>query len=165
MAPAELDGGPGSDTLTGGAGNDILLGDAGIITRSYNGDGTLRKDVLLTDVGMITGAYNPNDLGWNDLSAAMVSDLLNADLVLLTGAYNADGTKHYAKNAWGYNEWETQLLLVSLLEDGNDILEGGAGDDALFGGRGNDTLTGDTGNDFLVGNAEMMCWMGRGTTF
>jgi Ca2+-binding RTX toxin-like protein len=83
----------------------------------------------------------------------MVSDLLNADLVLLTGAYNADGTKHYAKNAWGYNEWETQLLLVSLLEDGNDILDGGAGDDALFGGRGNDTLKGDTGNDFLVGNA------------
>jgi Cu+-exporting ATPase len=29
MAPAELDGGPGSDILTGGAGNDILLGDAG----------------------------------------------------------------------------------------------------------------------------------------
>ena len=83
----------------------------------------------------------------------MVSDLLNADLVLLTGAYNADGTKHYARNAWGHNEWETQLLLVSLLEDGNDVLEGGAGDDALFGGRGNDTLKGGTGNDFLVGNA------------
>jgi len=153
MAPAELDGGPGNDILTGGGGNDILLGDAGIITRSYNGDGTLRKDVLLTDVGMITGAYNLNSLDCEDLNAAMVSDLLNADLVLLTGAYNADGTKHYAKNAWGYNEWETQLLLVSLLEDGNDILEGGAGDDALFGGRGNDTLKGDTGNDFLVGNA------------
>jgi Ca2+-binding RTX toxin-like protein len=149
MAPAELDGGPGKDTLTGGGGNDILLGDAGVVTRSYNEDGTPRKDVLLTDVGMITGAYNLNSLDCEDL----VSDLLDADLVLLTGAYNADGTKHYARNAWGYNEWETQLLLVSLLEDGNDVLEGGAGDDALFGGRGNDTLKGGTGNDFLVGNA------------
>jgi hypothetical protein len=152
-APAELDGGPGNDTLTGGGGNDILLGDAGIITHSYNADGTLRKDVLLTDVGMITGAYNLNSLTCKDLSAALVSDLLNADLVLLTGAYNADGTKHYARNAWGCNEWETQLLLVSLLEDGNDILDGGPGDDALFGGRGNDTLTGGDGRDYLVGNA------------
>jgi Ca2+-binding RTX toxin-like protein len=153
MAPAELDGGPGSDILTGGAGNDILLGDAGIITRSYNEDGTLHKDVLLTDVGMITGVYNLNSLDCKDLNATMVSDLLNADLVLLTGAYNADGSKHFARNAWGCKEWETQLLLISLFEDGNDVLEGGAGDDALFGGRGNDLLRGDTGNDYLVGNA------------
>jgi Ca2+-binding RTX toxin-like protein len=102
---------------------------------------------------MITGAYDLNSLNWKDLSPATVSDLLNADLVLLTGAYNADETKHYAKNAWGHNDWETQLLLVSLLEDGNDTLDGGAGDDAMFGGRGNDTLKGNTGNDFLVGNA------------
>ena len=100
-----------------GAGGDILLGDAGVITRSYNDDGTPRKEVLLTDVGMITGAYNPNSLSWNDLSADLFYELLNADLVLLTGAYNADGTKHYAGNAWGWNEWETQLLLVSLLDD------------------------------------------------
>jgi len=153
MAPAELDGGSGSDILTGGAGNDILLGDAGLITRSYSEDGTLRKDVLLTDVGMITGAYNPNNLGCKDLSPAVVSDLLNADLVLLTGAYNADGSKHFVRNAWGCKEWETQLLLVSLFEDGNDVLDGGAGDDALFGGRGNDTLKGGAGCDYLVGNS------------
>jgi len=153
MAPAELDGGSGSDTLTGGAGNDILLGDAGVVTRSYNEDGTPRKDVLLADVGMITGAYNPNDLGWNDLSPDVVSELLSADLVLLTGAYNADGSKHLIRNTWGCKEWETELLLISLLEDGNDILDGGAGDDALFGGRGDDTLTGGAGRDYLVGNA------------
>ncbi|MEJ2723028.1 MAG: hypothetical protein P8175_00020 [Deltaproteobacteria bacterium] len=153
MAPAELDGGPGSDTLTGGAGNDILLGDAGIITRSYNDDETLRKDVLLTDVGMITGAYTPSDLGWKDVSSAVVSDLLEADLVLLTGAYNGDGSKHFVENSWGCLEWETQLLLVLLLEDGDDILDGGAGDDALFGGRGNDSIGGGDGRDYLVGNA------------
>jgi hypothetical protein len=153
MAPAELDGGPGNDTLTGGAGNDVLLGDSGIITRSYNGDGTLHKDVLLTDVGMITGAYGLNSLSCKDLSGDLVSELLNADLVLLTGAYNADGSKHFVRDSWGCKEWETQLLLVSLLEDGNDILEGGAGDDAMFGGRGNDTLTGGAGLDYLVGNA------------
>jgi Ca2+-binding RTX toxin-like protein len=153
MAPAELDGGLGNDTLTGGAGNDILLGDAGIITRSYNGDGTLRKDVLLTDVGMITGAYNPNGLSWKDLNAAMVSDLLNADLVLLTGAYNADGSRHLVPEGCGWPQWETELLLLSLLPDGNDIVDGGSGDDALFGGRGNDGLTGGLGQDYLVGGA------------
>jgi hypothetical protein len=61
----------------------------------------------------------------------VVSDLLNADLVLLTGAYDADGSKHFVRNAWGCKEWETQLLLVSLLEDGNDKLDGGAGDDPM----------------------------------
>jgi Ca2+-binding RTX toxin-like protein len=153
VAPAELDGGPGSDILTGGGGNDILLGDAGVIIRGYNADGTPRKDVLLTDVGMITGAYDLNSLVCKDVNAALASNLLNADLVLLTGAYNADGSKHFIRNAWGCKEWETQLLLVSLVEDGNDILDGGAGDDALFGGRGNDTLTGEAGRDYLVGNA------------
>jgi Ca2+-binding RTX toxin-like protein len=153
MAPAELDGGPGNDILTGGGGKDILLGDSGVITRSYNGDGTMRQDVLLTDVGTITGAYDLNSLTCKDLSAAMVSNLLQADLVLLTGAYNGDGSKHYFKNASGCQEWETQLLLVSLLEDGIDILDGGAGDDALFGGRGKDTLKGGSGNDFLAGGA------------
>ena len=153
LAPAELDGGPGNDILTGGAGNDILLGDAGVITRSYTDDGTLRKDVLLTDVGTITGAYNPNILSWNDMSPDLVSELLNADLVLLTGAYNADGSRHLVPEGCGRMQWETQLLLVSLDEDGDDILDGGAGDDALFGGRGNDTLTGGPGQDYLVGNA------------
>jgi hypothetical protein len=152
MSPAELDGGPGSDTLTGGAGNDILLGDSGIITRSYNDDDTLHKDVLLADVGMITGAYTPSDLGWKDLSAAAVSDLLEADLLLLTGGYNGDGSKHFVENEWGCQEWETQLLLISLFEDGNDMLEGGGGDDSLFGGRGDDELTGGNGSDYLVGN-------------
>jgi Ca2+-binding RTX toxin-like protein len=153
MAPAELDGGAGSDTLTGGAGNDVLLGDAGVVTLSYNAYGMPRKDVLLTDVGTITGVLKPNSLSCEDLSAALVSDLLNADFVLLAGSYNADGTKYYTRNAWGCHEWETQLLLVTLFDDGNDVLDGGAGDDALFGGRGDDTLMGGDGRDYLVGNA------------
>jgi Ca2+-binding RTX toxin-like protein len=132
-----------------------------VITRAYNADGTPRlnpdgswhKDVLLTDVGTITGVYNPNGLAWKDLSAAVVSDLLNADLVLLVGVYNADGSRHLVQNGCRWPQWETELLLVSLLPDGNDVLDGGYGDDALFGGRGDDTITGGTGNDFLAGNA------------
>ncbi len=153
MAPAELDGGPGNDTLTGGGGNDILLGDSGVITRSFFVDGTMRQDVLLTDIGIITGTYDLNSLSCMDLNEELVSSLLNTDLVLLTGAYNADGSRHFVKNTWGGPEWETQLLLVSLLPDGDDVLNGGAGDDSLFGGRGDDELSGGAGKDYLVGNA------------
>jgi Ca2+-binding RTX toxin-like protein len=46
---------------------------------------------------------------------------------------------------------DTELLLVTLLPGGNDILEGGTGDDALYGQRGNDILTGGAGDDFLEG--------------
>lgn len=38
-------------------------------------------------------------------------------------------------------------------EDGNDILDGGAGDDSLSGEGGNDTLTGGTGDDKMDGGA------------
>ncbi|MBN2437042.1 MAG: hypothetical protein JXL20_00400, partial [Deltaproteobacteria bacterium] len=150
LAPAELYGGPGSDMLTGGAGDDILIGGSGSVVRSYLEDGTPRVEVLLTDVGMITGAYNLNSLNPQDLSADLVDELLSADLLLLSGAYNADGSRHFIP---GSGEWETQLLLISLFDDGNDILEGGAGDDKLFAGRGSDTLMGGDGNDLLVGGA------------
>jgi Ca2+-binding RTX toxin-like protein len=149
--------GLGADDASGGAGQDVLLGDTGLITRAYNADGSWRTDVLLTDVGTIAGAYNPNGLAWADLNAAVVSDLLNADLVLLTGAYNADGSRHLTPKAWGCQQWETGLLLISLLSDGPDVLDGGAGDDALFGGRGDDRLSGGAGRDYLVGNAGNDC--------
>ncbi len=153
--------GLGSDEVSGGEGNDVLLGDVGIITPAYNPDGTPRldpngswhSDVLLTDVGVITGVYHPSSLWWGDLDPDVISDLLNADLVLVVGAYNADGSRHLVRNAWGCQKWETELILVSLRADGNDVLDGGAGDDALFGGRGDDWLTGGLGIDFLVGGA------------
>ena len=146
----ELIGGLGDDALSGGDGNDIVLGDTGVITRAYNPDGSSKlnpdgswhKDVLLASVGVITGVFYPESMGCGDLNAAVVSSLVNADLVLLAGAYNADGTRYLVGDPGECREWQTCLLLVQLLPDGNDMLDGGAGDDALLGGRGDDVLGG-----------------------
>jgi hypothetical protein len=127
-------------TLWSGDGDDLVtvteMGPIALVIHGEAGLDVIEADVLLTDVGMITGVLQPNSLCWDDLNAAVVADLLNADLVLLTGAYNADGSRHLVENPWGCQEWETELILVSLLSDGNDVMDGGAGDDALFGGRG-----------------------------
>src|SRR5262249_11039891 len=41
----------------------------------------------------------------------------------------------------------------NVVEDGNDVLQGGAGDDVLYGGRGNDQLRGDAGLDRIDGQS------------
>jgi Ca2+-binding RTX toxin-like protein len=145
--------GLGSDNVNGGEGRDVLLGDTGIILRTGKEDGSWSSSVLLTDVGAITVWYNLNNFQWTDLNAALALDILKADIVLLTGAYNSDGTRHLIRNANGCLQWETRLLLISLLPDGNDVMDGGGGDDALFGGRGNDSLTGGSGGDYVEGGA------------
>ena len=148
----EIVGGLGDDILSGDRGNDVLIGDVGIIARVYNPEGgTWRKDVLLTDVGVIVGEFDLDDLHGATLRSAMGFDFLNADIALLTGAYNADGSLHMKANAIGHLAWETLLLVMRLLPDGNDVLDGGEGSDSLFGGSGNDWLIGGTGDDYLVG--------------
>ncbi len=157
----ELIGGLGDDVLLGEEGTDILVGDTGVISRAWNADdsptlnpnGSWHKDVLLTDVGVVTGVYYPDSMSYMELNAAVLADLLNADLVLMMGVYNADGTPYLVKVGYKCSEQQTCLLLVKLLPDGNDTLDGGAGDDSLFGGRGNDSLSGADANDFLVGGA------------
>ena len=142
----ELYGELGNDTLRGGDGQDTLLGDVGIITRELNPDGSPRlnqtgswhRNVLLTDVGRLTGTLN---------STTPQAGFQTPDLLLITGAYNPDGSKVTTANGWN-----TPTYQVTLLADGNDRLEGGAGNDALFGQRGNDTLEGGSGNDYLEGN-------------
>jgi Ca2+-binding RTX toxin-like protein len=160
----QMIGGLGNDTLAGEDGHDILLGDVGVITRAYNPNGTPRlnpngswhKDVLLTDLATITGRVDLNGLAWSDLGRALATSVTSPDLLLLTGAYNSDGSLRLLPQTpaapwWGPRfEWDTELLLLSLIPDGSDNLDGGAGDDALFGQRGNDTLTGGVGTDLLV---------------
>jgi Ca2+-binding RTX toxin-like protein len=150
----ELYGEFGNDALHGQAGHDIVLGDHGVLVPAafLNANGSLHKDVRLTDIGMIAGLVDLDGLDWHDLDRDLAEDLVNADLLLLTGAYNADGSRHLTDGHPWCQEWDTELLLVTLLDDGNDTLTGGDGDDALYGGRGNDTLAGGAGNDFLEGD-------------
>jgi Ca2+-binding RTX toxin-like protein len=134
----EMYGELGSDNMSGGAGVDTMLGDVGIITRAYNPDGTPRinqngswhRDVILTDVGGIIASGD---------AAGPTADLFQtADLLLATGTPGSQGTG---------------LQVISLFEDGNDVMNGDDADDAMFGQRGNDTLSGGAGNDYMQGNA------------
>lgn len=162
----ELFGELGNDRLAGDDGHDIMLGDVGIITRASdtNGipqlspDGSWHKDVLQTDLATITGWVDLDGLTWTDLDQSLAEALVQADLLLLAGAYNADGSLHLlpqqATSCWHpHDEWDTELLLLSMIPGGDDVLDGGMGNDALYGQRGNDTLTGGADDDFLEGGA------------
>ncbi|MGE5243166.1 MAG: hypothetical protein ACM3SQ_02935, partial [Betaproteobacteria bacterium] len=118
-------GGAGDDVLIGGLGNDTLSGGAG-------------DDVILGDPGEVARGHSIDVLLLDDAvtasgDASAPAALLGADLVLLEGGA------------------QPSTLLLDLLPDGNDVLDGGDGNDALFGGRGDDTLSGGAGNDFLAG--------------
>jgi Ca2+-binding RTX toxin-like protein len=128
----ELYGELGNDALHGQGGNDILLGDTGQV------DG---RHVLLTDVATLAGEWALSGPASPDADPAVFGALLETDLVLLAGRVMADGTQ------------ATRLLLLSLADDGDDVLYGGTGDDALFGQRGDDELSGDDGDDLLSGGA------------
>jgi Ca2+-binding RTX toxin-like protein/PKD repeat protein len=178
LAPVELWGGAGNDALTGGAGDDelygelgndtlagedghdILFGDTGIVLPTELSDGSLRKDVQVIDEARITDRLNLEALTAGSFTRAMAEQLVQADLLLLAGAYTATGEQAMVESTvscgWWQRtvqEWDTEVLLLTLVEAGNDILSGGDGDDALYAGRGNDTLLGDTGDDFLEGDA------------
>src|SRR2546428_9656956 len=73
-------------------------------------------------------------------------------LLLILGAYNADGTLRLITETNTWQRWDTEVLVITLVPDGNDVLDGGTGDDALYGGRGDDTLRGGPGNDYLEGD-------------
>ncbi len=75
--------------------------------------------------------------------------MLQADLAILVGAFNADGIKQTSADT---GAWDTNALLIDLVEANNDHLEGGAGEDVLFGQRGDDLLFGGGENDFIVGD-------------
>jgi Ca2+-binding RTX toxin-like protein len=156
----ELYGELGDDTLYGESGQDILIGDVGVVqaTARLNTNGSIHKDVRLTDVGVITDRIDLDGLSWTQLDRALAARLVNADLLLLAGAYDTDGTPHVLASPtgswwdpWSYR-WDTEILVITLVPDGNDVLDGGAGDDALYAGRGDDTLRGGAGNDYLEGD-------------
>jgi 6-phosphogluconolactonase (cycloisomerase 2 family) len=139
---AVLYGGLGNDTLRGGTADDVLLGGTGHFDRASNG-------VLLTEVVYLTGALALNGEGASDADQATVEALLHADVTLLAGAYDAAGAKRL--NADG--SWDSRVLLLELIADGDDTIYGGDGDDAIFGQGGDDRLFGEGAADFISGGA------------
>jgi Ca2+-binding RTX toxin-like protein len=54
---------------------------------------------------------------------------------------------------FGFNGQDITSAVFTTVEQGDDILDGGAGDDTLLGGGGDDTLTGGADDDTLTGGA------------
>jgi Ca2+-binding RTX toxin-like protein len=142
-------GGAASDTVRAGGGDDLVVGDQG----SMLGDGGAIIEVRLADAGRVTGRHDLATLHGGALTPALATSLVEADLLVLAGAYTSAGARQPASpGAWSsWPAWDTDVLLITLIEDGDDVLDGGGGDDALFGQRGDDTLTGGPGRDSLVG--------------
>ncbi len=153
----ELFGELGNDTIAGAQGNDILIADVGCIERAFNEDGLPRinenkswhRDVLLEEVGIITGLVHMDVTPLRVHDSELAKKILSADLVILAGVYLPGGD-------WLLNDdsgaWDTDVLLIDIVDANDDMLHGGAGEDVLFGQRGDDTLDGDGDDDLLIGD-------------
>jgi Ca2+-binding RTX toxin-like protein len=139
----KLRGGKGDDSLDGGQGNDILEGGEG-------------NDILLGGEG------NDNlsgGVGDDQLDGGEGNDILDGgqgDDVLLGGEGN-DILKGGSGNDALDGGEGTDILLGGCGEDSlsggedNDILDGGAGRDYLDGGEGDDVINGGSGRDLVSG--------------
>lgn len=141
-----LTGGADSDSINGGSGADTIIGD----TRTYDfsaktwsesGNG---NDTLNGDAGNDTiygGAGNDLISGGTDrdiVFGGIGNDTLNGD----------DGDDYI--DGGGILQSAQGGTGTPILNDGNDVLNGGNGNDTLRGGSGFDTMTGGAGNDVFV---------------
>ncbi len=129
----KLYGSSQNDELLGGDGNDLLAGNAGADSM----DGGLGNDIYEVDNAgdvVIEDASGGTDTVRSSLHNTALSVNFE-NLELLAGAFEGHGNA--ANNKITGNAQANDLFG----NEGNDILEGGAGDegDHLYGGTGNDT--------------------------
>ncbi|MFN3868565.1 MAG: calcium-binding protein, partial [Hyphomicrobiaceae bacterium] len=130
-----LDGGAGNDVAGGGEGSDVLLGGAG--SDRLFGDGYIRvADSRVHGDDYVEGG-DGNDLvqggGGSDLLYGDAGDdTLLGDAVLMDDA--------------SFN------VAYDVRNEGDDLLDGGAGRDTVVGGGGRDSLFGGTEDDVLYGD-------------
>ena len=123
-----LDGGDGTDILNGGAGDDVMTGGAGDDTYVVDTAGDVVSE--------------GNDAGIDTVEAA-ISYTLGADVenLVLTGIGNLTGAGN-------------ELANVITDNDGDNLIDGGAGADELRGGKGNDVYIVDDANDTVSERAD-----------
>jgi Ca2+-binding RTX toxin-like protein len=159
-----VNGGAGDDNLTGGDGNDTVHGDAGDDTiRGDTGDDNLNGDDGndFLDPG---GREDGNDTLNGGAGSDFVSYFQRSDPVSVSadGVANdgqAGETDNVGTDVEGIEGGSGDDTLTAAptggktLEgnDGNDVLNGGAGNENLYGQRGDDTLNGNDGADSLFG--------------
>ncbi len=114
----------GNDVIIGGAGSDVFYGQIG-------------DDILLGNMGDDT-LYG--GLGNDILAGGMLQVIIGEQVKAFD---EIDFTLPLTSGI---------ILSVMDLDDGDDVLYGGAGDDILLGGGGRDLLHGNRGNNILVGD-------------
>lgn len=124
--PANLEGGPGNDTLKGGGGSDSLLGGDGDDVL----DGRRGADLLLGGAGRDAADY-ASRVNFINFGPGTVAD---------DGEFNEhDNIGLDVEDCYGGK--------------GDDYLNGSSADNRLYGGGGNDTIIGGGGRDRLYGQA------------
>jgi len=129
----QLFGDAGNDHLFGGAGNDILDGGDGNDIL----DGGIGADTLIGGAGIDTASYQY-------ASSGVLVDLATGGYTGEAAGDTYSGIENVTRSAYGD---------IIQGDNGNNVIDGGAGDDFLFGGGGNDTLIGGFGDDILRGGA------------
>jgi len=117
-----ITGGFGSDTLIGGAGKDFLYGSAAGV-QTGGGRPTVHTDLTLPGTEVARG------FSW-------VASRLEADI---------GGDRHPLVIVAGDN-------LTEILNDGGNVLDGGAGDDFISAGSGDDLAHGGDDDDTVIGD-------------
>lgn len=140
VAPQEvgddlLDGGDGDDYLVGDGGADTLLGGRGADT--VVGD-RVGAGALATPHG---SDYLEGGAGDDTLAGGGAADLL----------YGNDGNDILLGD-WVNAAIDGNVVRLDLTQEGDDLLDGGAGRDTLIGGGGHDVLQGGEGDDVLYGD-------------
>jgi trimeric autotransporter adhesin len=132
-----LDGSFGNDTLDGGTGIDSMIGGSGADT--YYVDNAL--DIIVESV--VSTSTSESDIVYSSVSWTLGANL---ERLTLTGSANISGTGNELNNII-----TGTLRSNTTLNDGNNMLSGGAGNDSIIGLSGDDTLLGGDGNDTLAG--------------
>jgi Ca2+-binding RTX toxin-like protein len=118
-----------NNSFTGNAENNVILGLDG-------------NDTIIGNGG--------NDSLYGDRDASSLS----GSSTLVGGGYDSlSGTYPYNPGDYDITDLGGSSSLFAGLDNGNDLLDGGAGNDLLSGNAGKDTLLGGEGNDNLFGGA------------
>jgi Ca2+-binding RTX toxin-like protein len=172
VAPDNILGAGGNDTLNGGGVNHSIYGDwANDSLNSgagedfmYGGEGNDALNALEADIdnGIGDDVYIWKGKDTLNTLEAGIGDGIGDDVHPLAIIYGDNrpndltGTPQ-ADTIYGYDGNDTIDGLASndriYGHSGNDSIDGGSGNDLLVGGSGNDTLNGGRGNDTLTGGA------------
>ncbi|MBU0498957.1 MAG: hypothetical protein KJ558_00775 [Gammaproteobacteria bacterium] len=143
----EICGVNGDDVLLGGSGNDMINGDDRYT--SYPGVPVYGSDDLFGEDGidLLLGGG-----GHDFLSGGSGDDILYGDASSGV-SWNGDVPIIVRPFVEGQQIQRADFYESSVLESGDDVLNGSSGNDQIFGGAGNDILAGGSENDYLEGEA------------